>query len=121
MEDAVMRLALAPRLPGRLVAFPKAVFLHLRMHGMRQRGGKQRRQQFIAFIGTGIAARQPVQLLGPRVRTGYARARLGQADEGIAQAHGLLRVLMQGLERARVLRQQRGQQAGAVHLTLRNL
>src|SRR5260370_8393746 len=25
MEDAVMRLALAPRLPGRLVAFPKAV------------------------------------------------------------------------------------------------
>lgn len=64
VEHAVMHLAFAPRLAGGFVGLAKAVFLHLGVYRMGQRGGVQRGQQGVVGIVAGIAAREPVQLLG---------------------------------------------------------
>ena len=87
-----MHLAFAPRLAGRLVGLAKAVFLHLGVYRMGQRGGVQRGQQGVVGIVAGIAAREPVQLLGQGVAAGAFSAGLGERYEGIAQCLGLLRV-----------------------------
>ena len=94
VEHAVMRLAFAPGLAGGFVGVAKAVFLHLRVHGLGEGRGIQRRQQGVVAIGAGVVAREPVELLGQRVAAGAFGTRLGQRNEGIAQCLGLRRLGM---------------------------
>ena len=87
---------------------------------MCQRGGEQWAKKVVAAVIVGIGAREPVKLLGERVRGRFA-ARLGDAGEGCHPIDRQLRVIVEGRRQIGIACKHQGQEIVSLEWQLKEL